>query len=283
MSREVSREPVRELAARMDRLCPPFPPELMAELAADRRAGVQRLLEKLRRRETAHFSEMDRLETMLAFERQALADGARVVAGVDEAGRGPIAGPVTAAAVVLPQDVTYVAGLNDSKLLSVARRNSLFDALLASDADIGWGIVSHRVIDQIGIQQSNFMAMRFAVEGLTTQPDRLLVDGYPIRNCAIPCVPIVKGDRKSLSIAAASVVAKVTRDAIMCAYDGRYPGYGFSQHKGYGTHTHYEAVERHGLCPVHRKSFFRAFDQPMLPLVDGALNETGSPTAKVTP
>lgn len=283
MLRDVSREPVRELVVRASRLNPPFPQELMAELAADRRAGVQRLLDKLRRRETAFHAETERLEKMLAFERRAVADGATLVAGVDEAGRGPIAGPVTAAAVVLPEDVSSLAGLNDSKLLSSSRRDLLFDALMASGADIGWGIVSHRVIDQIGIQPANFMAMRFAVEGLKTRPDCLLVDGYPIRNSAVSCVPIVKGDRKSLSIAAASVVAKVTRDAIMKAIDRMYPEYGFSQHKGYGTRTHYEAVERHGLCPVHRKSFFRAFDQQTLPFIEDASHATATSTAQVTP
>ncbi|MCD6288625.1 MAG: ribonuclease HII [Candidatus Hydrogenedentes bacterium] len=274
MSPEVSREPLSKLVARAKGLEPPFPAEFMAELAADSRAGARRLLATLRRREQAYRDEMDRLAGMLRFERQAAADGAAIVAGVDEAGRGPIAGPVTAAAVVLPEDVTFAAGLNDSKRLSAGRRDSLFAAIMASSSDVGWGIVSHRVVDQIGIQSANFMAMRLAVEGLGSQPDCLLVDGYAIRDSMIPCIPIIKGDSKSLSIAAASVVAKVTRDRIMTVLDRVFPQYGFSRHKGYGTRSHYEAIERYGLSPVHRKSFFRAFDQQTLPFLDTDQTET---------
>jgi len=268
MERPTSRETVRELTARVRSLSPPYPTEFIDRLDADPRPGVQRLHELVCRRETAYRAELDRLDEMLVYERHAVADGAKTVAGVDEAGRGPLAGPVVAAAVILPAQPEVVAGLNDSKLLSAKRRNRLFEMIASSGAEIAWGIVSHRVIDRIGIQRANFMAMRLAVRGLDTVPDCLLVDGYPLEGETARCVPVVKGDRKSLSIAAASVVAKVTRDAVMTVIDGTYPQYGFAQHKGYATAAHYDAVRRYGFCPVHRRSFFENERQRLLPFAE---------------
>ncbi len=213
----------------------------------------------------------------MAYERRARTDGASVVAGLDEAGRGPLAGPVVAAAVVLSDQLEALAGLNDSKLLSAKQRECLFEAIFSSGADVGWGIVSPQTIDQIGIHRAGFLAMRFAIDGLRTRPDCLLVDGFPIDGLSARCIPVVKGDRKSLSIAAASVVAKVTRDALMAAIGRHYPQYGFSQHKGYATRAHYDAVRRHGLCPVHRKSFFESDMQQIFPFAKGSVQKRPTP------
>jgi len=276
VNRSRSHESLQDLAARVKSMSPPYPAELTARLAADGRAGARRLLAAVDRRNEAYRAELERLDEMLAYERRAMADGASVVAGVDEAGRGPLAGPVVAAAVVLPRHPAEVAGLNDSKLLSAKQRDRLFNVILSSGSDVGWGIVSHRTIDQIGIQRANFMAMSIAVKGLNRTPDCLLVDGYPISGQPVRCVALVKGDRKSLSVAAASVVAKVTRDAIMAALGRRYPQYGFGRHKGYATRAHYDAVERHGLCPVHRRSFFENEKQQLLPLEDASFERAGT-------
>jgi len=278
VNRSASRKPLRELAARVKSLDPPYPVELVDGLAADMRSGAQRLYNVVRRRNAAYRSELERLDTMLVYERRALADGASVVAGVDEAGRGPLAGPVVAAAVILTERLDGMVGLNDSKLLSVKRREHMFEAIVSSGAEIGWGIVSSRTIDRIGIQRSNFMAMRLAVKGLDTAPDCLLVDGFPVESGSARCIPIVKGDRKSLSIAAASVVAKVTRDAIMTDIGRLYPQYGFSQHKGYATRAHYEAVRRHGLSPVHRNTFFDNEKQQLFPFANVSTHEVQIPT-----
>jgi len=277
VNRSVSREPLHELAARVKSLSPPYPAELVDGLAADPRSGAQRLCTTMRRRNTAYRTELARLDEMLVYERRALADGASVVAGVDEAGRGPLAGPVVAAAVILSERVEAVAGLNDSKLLSVKRREQLFESIVSSGAEIGWGIVSPQTIDRLGIQRANFMAMRLAVEGLDTAADCLLVDGFPVETGSARCIPLIKGDRKSLSIAAASVVAKVTRDAIMAVIGRYHPEYGFSQHKGYATRAHYDAVRRHGLSPVHRRSFFENERQQLFPFADVSIHEPQTP------
>jgi len=277
VNRSVSREPLHDLAARVKSLSPPYPMELVDGLAADPRAGAQRLCATVRRRNAAYRTELARLDEMLVYERRALANGASVVAGVDEAGRGPLAGPVVAAAVILSEQLETVAGLNDSKLLSVKRRKELFESIVSSGAEIGWGIVSPQTIDQIGIQRANFMAMRLAVNGLDTPPDCLLVDGFPVETGSARCIPLIKGDRKSLSIAAASVVAKVTRDAIMAVIGRYYPQYGFSQHKGYATRAHYDAVRRHGLSPVHRRSFFENERQLLFPFADISMHEPQTP------
>ena len=190
-----------------------------------------------------------------AFERSARAQGFRQIAGVDEAGRGPLAGPVVAAACILP-DAPRFAQLNDSKKLSAKQRGELYQ-LLTSDEEVVYAIkeVSAELIDQVNILQATYIAMRSAVSALAVAPDYLLVDGAQLPGAAAPSLKIIKGDAKSLSIAAASILAKVYRDALMMEYHERWPEYGFDAHKGYGTAAHVRALESHGPSPIHRKSF----------------------------
>lgn len=232
---------------------PPYPDALLQALAADTRKGARRLLARCERRMEAEAREAARREERLAFERKAMHAGYRRIAGVDEAGRGPLAGPIVAAAVVLEGEAP--PGLNDSKQLTEAQRAALFDALHDGDHAIGVAVVESHDIDAWGIQQANMTAMRRALDALSTPADYALVDGFALPASPCPHERIIKGDARSLSIAAASVVAKVTRDRIMLALDAQYPGYGFAQHKGYGTRTHIEAIERLGPAPVHRASF----------------------------
>ena len=205
-----------------------------------------------RRRDEA--AETDRLAAMLEFDRSRLASGR--LAGVDEAGRGPLAGPVTAAAVVLPEDAV-IDGLNDSKKLSEKRREELFDVI--RDKALAYAVysVDEKRIDEINILQATFEAMRGAVGALDVIPDLVLVDGNRSPGLELPCETVVKGDSKSMLIAAASILAKVTRDRYMRRMAEIYPGYGFEKHKGYGTKAHYEAIERLGLCDIHRRTFLK--------------------------
>jgi ribonuclease HII len=189
----------------------------------------------------------------LSFELPHLSQG-RIVAGVDEAGRGPLAGPVVAAAVILnPSALPH--GINDSKQLSRSKRDALYEEILRT-AHVGVGLVEAHVIDEINILQATLRAMREAVLALPCTPSYLLIDGNRLPT-GLPCPAeaVVKGDSRSLSIAAASIIAKVTRDRIMEELDAHYPEYGFARHAGYGTKAHLEALERHGITPEHRKSF----------------------------
>lgn len=191
---------------------------------------------------------------MLAFEKQAILDGYKVIAGVDEAGRGPLAGPVVSAAVVLPEKFD-VPGINDSKKLSEKKREALFPLIQNQAIAFGIGMADHGEIDRINILQASLLSMKRAVEDLGLTPDYLLIDGKFTIDSTIDQRPVIKGDALSLSIAAASILAKVTRDRIMKDLDLRYPVYGFSRHKGYPTKAHKEAILTHGPSPVHRKSF----------------------------
>lgn len=193
-----------------------------------------------------------RLESMYTFELQAREQGFRCVAGVDEAGRGPLAGPLVAAAVVLAHPL---AGLNDSKKLTAARREELFETIAAGAHAVGVCVVAAAELDELGVQQANYRAMVRAAESIVPLPDLLLVDGFSVPGTALPQWRLVKGDQRSLSIAAASIVAKVTRDRIMDELDRKYPQYLFARHKGYGTGEHLALLARHGPCPEHRRSF----------------------------
>ncbi len=190
----------------------------------------------------------------LHFENQARRNGARHVAGVDEVGRGPLAGPVVAAAVLLPRGFSS-EGINDSKKLSERQRMAAFERICREAADIGVGVIDAQVIDRINILEASLLAMATAIDQLAPAPDYLLVDGNQPVKCAIPQITLTRGDSRSLSIAAASIVAKVTRDRLMEDYDRLYPTYGFAQHKGYPTRAHREAVAVYGRCPIHRRSF----------------------------
>lgn len=198
--------------------------------------------------------ELARLEAMKEFEREY--DGCSLICGVDEAGRGPLAGPVAAGAVILPKDC-MILYLNDSKKLSEKRREELFWEIREKAVSYSVGIVGPERIDEINILQATYEAMRQAVSGLGVVPDLLLNDAVTIPELAIPQVPIIKGDAKSVSIAAASILAKVTRDHRMEEYDRQFPQYGFAKHKGYGTAAHVAAIREFGPCPIHRRSFLK--------------------------
>lgn len=183
------------------------------------------------------------------------AQGHRLIAGIDEAGRGPLAGPVAAAAVILPQDY-HCPDLNDSKKISSRKRDIIYQ-ILTSDASVIWSVAtaSNEEVDRINILNATHLAMRRAAEALNPQPDYCLIDGLPVKNFTLPYQAIVKGDSISLSIAAASIIAKVTRDRMMLEIDREFPEFGFAKHQGYGTKEHLEALRRHGPCRHHRRSF----------------------------
>ncbi len=194
----------------------------------------------------------ERRKGMREFERQIGAAGR--YAGVDEAGRGPLAGPVVAACVILPPDCE-IRYLNDSKKLSAKRREALYEEICEKAVAFGIGMAGPELIDEVNILQATYAAMRDAVRAVAPPPELLLNDAVTIPDLAIPQIPIVKGDSKSLSIAAASILAKVTRDRYMIRMDALYPQYGFARHKGYGTKAHREALQRCGPCPIHRRTF----------------------------
>ena len=193
---------------------------------------------------------------MLELENKAQEAGFQAVCGIDEAGRGPLAGPVFAAAVILPPGL-IIEGLNDSKKLSEKKREELFDVIRRDAAAYGIGMADHKEIDRLNILQATFLAMKRAVEALSRTPDLLLVDGNRDPGLGIETMTIVKGDGKSASIAAASVLAKVSRDRFMLELDREYPAYQFAQHKGYPTKAHYQAIRENGISPVHRKTFLK--------------------------
>lgn len=224
--------------------------------AGDARAGVQNLIERYRRRKEALKKERTRLAGMMIYEKKYREYGR--LCGIDEAGRGPLAGPVVAGAVILPENCE-ILGINDSKKLTAKKREVLYDEIMEKAVAVSTGIVSPQRIDEINILKATYEAMREAVAGLGTEPDLLLNDAVTIPEVIIPQVPIVKGDAKSVSIAAASIIAKVTRDRIMVEYESRFPGYGFASNKGYGSAEHIEALRRLGPTPIHRNSFISNF------------------------
>lgn len=208
----------------------------------------------------------EKLQTMQVYERDLRAAGKRYIAGVDEVGRGPLAGPVVAACVVLPEDFD-VLGVDDSKKLSEKKREQLYDAILSEALAYGIGMQDNASIDEINILEATKEAMRCAIieaeqrlrEKTGCGIDHILIDALTLREVAIPQTGIIKGDSASLSIAAASILAKVTRDRMMVEYDSIYPGYAFAKNKGYGTKAHYEGLQAQGMTPIHRRSFLKNF------------------------
>lgn len=223
---------------------------------SDSRKGVQDLIAKIVKEKERLQLELERLEGMKQFEKK-YADYI-AICGIDEAGRGPLAGPVVAGAVILPKDCSILY-LNDSKQVSASRREELFNEIQEKAVACAVGIVSPQRIDEINILQATYEAMHQAVEGLKVVPDLLLVDAVTIPAMPMKQVGIVKGDAKSVSIAAASILAKVTRDRMMVEYDSLYPEYGFAKHKGYGSKMHIEAIQEYGPCPIHRRTFIKNF------------------------
>lgn len=202
--------------------------------------------------------ESERLDTMLEFERELYSKGITLIAGVDEAGRGPLCGPVVAAAVILNPN-EKIAGVNDSKKLTEKKREELFSVIKEKAIAYSVGIVDEKTIDEINILEATRLAMKKAVEGLKEVPGHVLVDAEKHVPINIPYTPIIKGDAKSESIAAASIIAKVTRDHMINELDKKYPEYHFAKNKGYGTREHIAAIKEHGLCEIHRKTFCKKF------------------------
>lgn len=222
----------------------------------DVRPGVKELVEKALKRQAAYEKELSRTEKMKEYEKKYASFS--YICGIDEVGRGPLAGPVVAGAVILPKDCDILY-LNDSKQLSEKKREELYDIIMEQAVSCGLGYASPERIDEINILQATYEAMREAIGKLPVTPDILLNDAVTIPQVSIRQVPIIKGDAKSISIGAASIVAKVTRDRLMVKYDEVYPMYGFASNKGYGAQAHIEALKTYGPCPIHRKSFIRNF------------------------
>ena len=240
---------IKERLATIDDLDHP----LFEELILDGRAGVQAAISKRKRELQKQVDEDLRLEKMLAYEKELYAQGIDLIAGVDEVGRGPLAGPVVAAAVILPK-ACKIPGLNDSKKIPKSKHKEIYEAVLQNAIAIGIGIKDNQVIDQVNIYEATKLAMMEAIGQLEPQPQHLLIDAMRL-DLPIPQTSIIKGDANSLSIAAASIVAKVTRDQMMEEFDCEYPGYDFTQNAGYGTANHLAGLDKLGVTPIHRRSF----------------------------
>lgn len=249
---------IREIKEEFERASAEEYKALYGKYQDDGRKGVADLLKKYQKAEEKLQREKARIHRMGEFERKYGHMG--LLCGVDEAGRGPLAGPVVAGAVILPPDC-QILYLDDSKKLSARKREELYQVIMEEAVAVGVGCVSHERIDEINILQAAYEAMGEAVEKLEVKPQVLLNDAVRIPRIDIYQVPIVHGDARSLSIAAASVVAKVTRDRMMVEYDKEMPQYGFAAHKGYGSAAHYEALRKYGPSPIHRKSFLKKFEQ----------------------
>ncbi|RHE62444.1 MULTISPECIES: ribonuclease HII [Streptococcus] len=240
---------IKEQLANIQRLDDP----LLAELEQDSRSGVIQAIAKRKRDIQKRIDEDERLEGMLTYEKECYARGMELIAGVDEVGRGPLAGPVVAAAVILPK-ACKIPGLNDSKKIPKSKHKEIYEAVLQNAIAIGIGVKDNQVIDQVNIYEATKLAMMEAIGQLDPQPQHLLIDAMKL-DLPIPQTSIIKGDANSLSIAAASIVAKVTRDQMMEEFDCEYPGYDFTQNAGYGTANHLAGLHKLGVTPIHRRSF----------------------------
>ena len=226
---------------------------MFQQLSLDMRKGVQTALKSCQKRIEKEQKRAEHFIEMQYYEKLAYQEGACFIAGVDEVGRGPLAGPVVAAAVILPKNIEDL-GFDDSKKLSASKREEIYRLIQEKAIAIGIGIVDADIIDQVNIYQASRLAMQQAVSELKIQPDYLLIDAMKI-DVNTPQIGIIKGDAKSISIAAASIVAKQVRDQMMQEFDELYPGYDFSNNAGYGTPKHLEGLNKKGICPIHRKTF----------------------------
>lgn len=242
----------------MNDLCRLDQIEYMNELQADQRKGVQDLILKTKKNHIKMEKEIVRLKKLTEYELAIKEEGYVYIAGIDEVGRGPLAGPVVTAAVVL-DELTVFEGINDSKKVSEKNRNRLFDEITEKAIDISIGMAWPEEIDEYNILGATKLAMKRAVEGLKRNPDHLLIDAVKLDDIPIRQTSLIKGDEKSVSIAAASIIAKVTRDRMMVDYDLEYPAYDFASNKGYGTAKHYEGLNKEGYTQIHRKSFIKDF------------------------
>ena len=249
-------ESIREIREKLQAADHERLPDLFQLYGQDSRSGVLQEVEKAKKRLAAYEKELERIEKLKRYEKEYAAYGS--ICGIDEAGRGPLAGPVVAGAVILPRncDILYI---NDSKKLSEKKREELYEVIMEKAVAVGLGYSTPKRIDEINILQATYEAMREAVGQLCVTPDLLLNDAVTIPQLAVRQVPIIKGDAKSISIGAASIVAKVTRDRLMVEYDKVYPAYGFAANKGYGAQAHIEALKKYGPCPIHRKTFITHF------------------------
>lgn len=220
--------------------------------------AVDKLIAKYEKRKLAQEKEIERLIQMSKYEREAYLQGFQYVAGVDEAGRGPLAGPVVAACVMLPEDC-LIEDLDDSKKLSASQREKLYEIIVEKAISMGIGMVDEKCIDDMNILNATKLAMKNAIGQIKPRPDMLLIDAVSLKDVDIAQLPIIKGDALSISIAAASIIAKVTRDRLITEADCIYPQYGFKKHKGYGTEEHINAIKKYGICPIHRVSFTKNF------------------------
>lgn len=240
---------IKEQLAQIQQLNDP----LFDELEKDDRSGVIQAVAKRKREIQKCLEEDERLEGMLAYEKELYGQGIQLIAGVDEVGRGPLAGPVVAAAVILPKGCK-ISGLNDSKKIPKSKHKEIYEAVLEHAIAVGIGVKDNQVIDQVNIYEATKLAMIEAIGQLNPQPQHLLIDAMKL-DLPISQTSIIKGDANSLSIAAASIVAKVTRDQMMETYDQEYPGYDFTQNAGYGTAKHLAGLQKLGITPIHRRSF----------------------------
>ncbi|MGN0350381.1 MAG: ribonuclease HII [Roseburia sp.] len=241
-----------ELKAATDEMLPSF----IETYQTDERTGVKKLVEQAEKRYNKLQVELERIESIKKYEKEY--DSCGYICGIDEVGRGPLAGPVVAGAVILPKDCKILY-INDSKKLSAAKREELYEIIMKEAVAVGIGMVSPQRIDEINILQATYEAMREAISKLAVKPDILLNDAVTIPGVDIRQVPIIKGDAKSISIGAASIVAKVTRDRLMMEYDKLLPEYGFASNKGYGSAEHIAALKKLGPSPIHRASFIKNF------------------------
>ena len=254
---EVSmRESIREITEKLQAAAIEELPVLFIQYADDERAGVRSAVDKGRRRLLAYEMEVARSKELQKYEQEYATY--EYICGIDEVGRGPLAGPVVAGAVILPKDCDILY-INDSKKLSEKKREELYDIIMERAVSVGIGYSTPERIDEINILQATYEAMREAIGKLAVMPDLLLNDAVTIPQVSVRQVPIIKGDAKSISIGAASIVAKVTRDRLMVQYDEVYPEYGFSSNKGYGAQMHVDALRKYGPCPIHRRSFITHF------------------------
>lgn len=224
--------------------------ELLTAIKNDARKGVQSIYKSYQR----EMKECQRVANLYTFENECRANGYKLIAGVDEVGRGPLAGPVVVASVILPENF-FIEKINDSKKLSEATREKIYDIIMENAIAVNRAIIDEKTIDRVNIYQAAMNGMYEAIYGLNPKPDAVLIDAMPLESLDIYHQSIIKGDAKSASIAAASIVAKVERDGMMNEFDKIYPQYGFAKNKGYGTSEHLEALRKYGPCEIHRKSF----------------------------
>ena len=251
-------ESISDVRERFSRVDVEHIPDFIKSIEGDSRKGVLNILRMAEKRYKAHIDELDRIASLSVYENECRRKGFNLIAGIDEVGRGPLAGPVVTAAVILKENC-LIEGINDSKKLTAKKREELFDIIINEAVSYSFGIVTSDEIDSINILQATLKAMKQAIDGLGVKPDFVLADAVTIPDIDMPQQGIIKGDAKSLSIGAASIIAKVYRDRMMTEYSQIYPEYGFDENKGYGSKYHIEAIKKYGPCPIHRKSFLKNF------------------------